>query len=108
MPRGAKPQGNRKPVKVKLAVDTACVGMNSETPLQSQQWLTEKELARHLNVSQRHLVNLRKTGIPHILLGASVRYKLAEIEAYLCGNRRLSSHVERKRRQVNTNLGGLL
>ena len=108
MPRGAKPQGNRKPVKVKLAVDTACVGMNSETPLQSQQWLTEKELARHLNVSQRHLVNLRKTGLPHILLGVSVGYKLAEIEAYLCGNRRLSSHVERKRRQVNTNLGGLL
>lgn len=84
-------------MKVKLTVDTARVGMNSETPPQRQQWLTEKELARHLNVSQRHLVNLRKTGLPHILLGASVRYKLAEIEAYLCGNRRLSSHVEHKK-----------
>lgn len=95
-------------MNVKLAVDTARVDMNSETPLQSQQWLTEKELARHLNVSQRHLVNLRKTGLPHILLGASVRYKLAEIEAYLCDNRRLSSHVERMKRAavVAGNPGG--
>jgi hypothetical protein len=81
-------------MNVKLAVDTACMGVNSKPTPQSQKWITEKELARHLHVSQRHLVNLRKNGLPHILLGASVRYNLEEIEAYLCGTRRISSNVE--------------
>ena len=74
------------------------------------EWLTEQQLADHLHVSVRHMANLRKRGLPFVQLGASVRYKLAEIEDYLCGNRRLSSHVERKRRQANLtpNLGGLL
>ena len=80
-------------MNVKLAVDTACMGVNSKPTPQSQKWITEKELARHLHVSQRHLVNLRKNGLPHILLGASVRYNLEEIEAYLCGTRRISSNV---------------
>jgi len=64
------------------------------------EWLTEQQLADHLHVSVRHLANLRKAGLPFVQLGSSVRYNRAEIEAYLRGNRRLSSHVERKRRQA--------
>jgi hypothetical protein len=70
------------------------MGVNSKSTPLSQKWITEKELARHLHVSQRHLVNLRKNGLPHVLLGSSVRYKLDEIEEYLCGTRRISSNVE--------------
>jgi hypothetical protein len=77
--------------------------MNSPEPAD---WLTEQQLADRLHVSIRHLANLRRAGLPYVQLGASVRYKLAEVEAYLAGNRRLSSHVERKRRQARIG-GGL-
>ncbi|MEI6035974.1 MAG: helix-turn-helix domain-containing protein [Verrucomicrobiae bacterium] len=84
--------------------------MSENTSTKPGEWLTEQQLADHLHVSVRHMANLRKRGLPFVQLGSSVRYKLAEIEDYLCGNRRLSSHVERKRRQANLapNLGGLL
>ena len=65
-------------------------------------WITEQQLADRLHVSIRHLANLRKAGLPYVQLGASVRYRLGEVEAYLASNRRLSSHVERKRRQAKT------
>ena len=74
--------------------------MNKPEETKSGEWLTEQQLAEHLHISIRHLSNLRKAGLPYVLLGSSVRYKLAEVEAYLCGNRRLSSHVQRKRRQA--------
>ena len=82
-------------------VDKACEGMNSDASAQSgQQWITERELSAHLKVSIRHLVNLRRRGLPHILLGSAVRYDLAEVTAYLKTNRRLSAHVERQRRRA--------
>jgi len=56
-------------------------------------------LAAHLQISTRHLINLRKAGLPFIQLGASVRYDLAEVEAYLRTNRRLSSHIARQQRR---------
>jgi len=62
-------------------------------------WLSDKELARHLHVSQRHVHNLRQAGLPYIQLGKCVRFDLAEVEAYLRSNRRLSSHIERQRRR---------
>lgn len=74
--------------------------MTNPEPTASGDWLTEQQLAEHLLVSIRHLANLRKAGLPYFLLGSSVRYKLAEVDAYLCGNRRLSSHVQRKRRRA--------
>lgn len=82
--------------------------MNKPEATISGEWLTEQQLADHLLVSVRHLANLRKAGLPYIQLGSSVRYKLAEVEAYLSGNRRLSSHVQRKRRQaaVAAKIGG--
>ena len=72
-----------------------------EQPQHTGTWLTEKELAEHLQLSTRHLVNLRKAGLPYIQLGSSVRYDLAEVEAYVRGNRRLSSHIERQRRTAD-------
>ena len=54
-------------------------------------WLTEKELADLLKVSQRHLINLRKAGLPHLRLGTVVRYDGAEVMAYLRDQRRLAS-----------------
>jgi hypothetical protein len=29
-------------------------------------WLTEKQLAEHLQISTRHLINLRKAGLPDL------------------------------------------
>jgi hypothetical protein len=75
-------------------------GMSQDASSSNQPgWITEKELARHLHISLRHLCNLRKAGLPFIQLGAAVRYSLPEVEAYLRTNRRLASHVERQKRR---------
>lgn len=74
--------------------------MSEPEPCKTGEWLTEQQLADHLHVSIRHLANLRKAGLPYVQLGASVRYRLGEVEACLASKRRLSSHVERKRRQA--------
>ena len=71
--------------------------MNSEASASIDPWLTEKELAARLRVSARHLVNLRKSGLPYHQLGAAVRYDWIEVADYLKTNRRLSAHVERQR-----------
>ena len=63
-------------------------------------WFTEQQLAERLQVSTRHLINLRKAGLPYIQLGASVRYDPAEVEAYLRTNRRLSLHILRQKRRA--------
>ena len=69
---------------------------DASSPTTPAGWISEKELARHLRISLRHLVNLRRSGLPYIALGNCVRYDLAEVEAYLRTNRRLASHVERQ------------
>ena len=74
--------------------------MNNEASSPSTPWLTEKQLADHLKISTRHLVNLRKAGLPYIQLGAAVRYDLREVMVYLRTNRRLSVHVERQQRRA--------
>ena len=74
--------------------------MNNDAPNSTPAWLTEKQLAEHLQISPRHLVNLRKAGLPFAQLGASVRYDLAEVETYLRTNRRLSSHIQRQQRRA--------
>lgn len=63
-------------------------------------WITEKQLARHLGISTRHLVNLRRRGLPYLALGKVIRYSLPEVELYLRTNRRLSTHVARQRRKA--------
>ena len=72
----------------------------TETTPPTAPWITEAQLAEHLQVSVRHLINLRKAGLPHVQLGVTVRYDLAEVEAYMRTNRRLSSHVERQKRKA--------
>lgn len=62
-------------------------------------WLTEKDLAARLRISTRHLINLRKAGLPYVQLGVSVRYDLDEVMGYLQTNRRLASHIERQNRK---------
>ena len=66
--------------------------MNPEASQTQRRWLTEKELAAHLNISTRHLINLRRAGLPYVQLGSVVRYDPAEVGAYLKANRRLPSH----------------
>lgn len=75
--------------------------MNNDTPTSNSapQWITEQELSEHLQVSTRHLINLRKCGLPFIQLGSSVRYDLREVEQFIRSKRRLSSHVERQQRR---------
>ncbi len=67
--------------------------MNHEAPHPERRWLTEKELAALLNISTRHLINLRRAGLPFVQLGSVVRYEPAEVSAYLKANRRVPSHV---------------
>ena len=77
--------------------------MNNDTPSLSNitvpGWITEAQLSQRLQVSTRHLINLRRCGLPFIQLGNSVRYDLEEVERYLRTNRRLSSHVTRQQRR---------
>ena len=77
--------------------------MNKDTPslttIPVPALMTEQQLAERWQVSTRHLINLRKCGLPFIQLGSSVRYDIEEVEAYLRSNRRLSSHVGRQRRR---------
>jgi hypothetical protein len=73
--------------------------VNTDASNATPVWLTEKQLAEHLQISPRHLINLRKAGLPFAQLGSSVRYDLAEVEAFIRGKRRLSSHIERQRRR---------
>jgi len=66
--------------------------MNHEAPQPQRRWLTEKELAALLNISTRHLINLRRAGLPYVQLGSVVRYDPVEVGAYLKANRRVPSH----------------
>ena len=54
----------------------------------------------HINMirDDNRIANLRKAGLPYIQLGASVRYDFDEVMKYLKTNRRLSSHIERRKR----------
>jgi hypothetical protein len=65
--------------------------MSTDAPAPPTRWLTEQELADLLHVSLRHLINLRKAGLPHVMLGAVVRYDLPEVLAHLKTRRHLPS-----------------
>ena len=43
----------------------------------------EKEAARLLGVSIRHLYNLRQSGLPFVRLGTAIRYRREALDAYL-------------------------
>lgn len=73
--------------------------MNSNASNSAPGWVTEQQLAEHLQISVRHIINLRKCGLPFVQLGSSVRFDLGEVEVYLRTNRRLSSHVARQQRR---------
>jgi hypothetical protein len=75
------------------------LGVNIDTFNSTPGWLTEKQLADHLQVSTRHLINLRKAGLPFIQLGSSVRYDLEEVEQFVRNKRRLASHIECQQRR---------
>ena len=75
------------------AVDTAGLGMTSDaTPRTGDPWLTGPQMAKHLQISLRHLIRLRESGLPHVKLGTAIRYKAAEVEQYLRDHRRLPSY----------------
>ena len=68
--------------------------MNSHAPALPVRWLTEQELADLLRISLRHLINLRKAGLSHVMLGAVVRYDLSEVLAHLKTHRYLASRTK--------------
>lgn len=65
--------------------------MNQPATPRPHPWLTEPELAELLKISVRHLINLRKAGLPFFQLGSVVRYDIVEVIGYLKLNRKLSS-----------------
>ncbi len=64
-----------------------------ETSASLANWLTQEELAGRLQISVRHLIRLRSRGLPHIRLGASIRFDAGEVERYLHDKRHLPSPV---------------
>src|SRR3954471_1605301 len=71
------------------AGDTGCLVMNDITPalapMPDDQWLTDRELAKWLGLSQAKLKKdrKRKIGLPAHKIGRSVRYRVGEVRAWL-------------------------
>lgn len=55
------------------------MAMNGDPSQRTGRLLSEQELAKLLNISVRHLMNLRKAGLPHLQLGVAIRYDLQEV-----------------------------
>lgn len=70
------------------------------TPQTSAPWLTGPQMAGHLQISLRHLIRLRESGLPHVRLGTAIRYRAAEVEQYLRDHRRLPSYGLRDEQDV--------
>ena len=65
--------------------------MNGDPLKRTGRLLSEQELAKLLNVSVRHLMNLRKAGLPHLQLGVSIRYDLHEVFWHIRDRRMIPS-----------------
>lgn len=65
--------------------------------MSNPEYLTRKQLAALLHISERHLINCERAGMPSFRLGGAVRYRFDEVEAYLNENRALSMTVRRRR-----------
>jgi phage terminase Nu1 subunit (DNA packaging protein) len=65
--------------------------------MSNTEYLTRKQLATLLHISERHLINCERAGMPSFRLGGAVRYRLDEVHAYLNENRALSTTVRRRR-----------
>ena len=76
--------------------------MNQPATPRPHPWLTEPELAKLLKVSVRHLINLRKAGLPFFQWGSVVRYDIVEVIGYLKINRKLPSD---RTKRVSTDEG---
>lgn len=57
--------------------------------LADSRWITIKELAHHLSVSQSFLFRLMNTdGLPHLKIGRALRFKVEEVSAWIDRRRR--------------------
>ena len=48
-----------------------------------EQWVTKQQLAIHLSVTPRWIVQQQALGLPHMHMGGINRYILSEVEAWL-------------------------
>ncbi len=60
------------------------------------EFLNREQLAEKLGVTQRHLCNLEKVGLPSLRLGSAVRYRFDEVLAFLDANRIVRMTVRRR------------
>lgn len=50
---------------------------------QRESWVTKQQLAIHLSVSPRWIVQQQALGLPHMQMGGINRYIVSEVEAWL-------------------------
>lgn len=50
-----------------------------------ERWVTKRELAAHLHVALRWIESQHHHGLPHARRGGVVRYRISEVERWLCG-----------------------
>jgi hypothetical protein len=50
---------------------------------QRESWVTKQQLAIHLSVSRRWIVQQQALGLPHMQMGGINRYIVSEVEAWL-------------------------
>ncbi len=48
-----------------------------------EQWVTKRQLARHLQVTSRWIELQHSHGLPHLRRGGIVRYRISEVESWL-------------------------
>jgi hypothetical protein len=56
---------------------------NAEGP-SSEPWITKQRLAEHLSVTPRWIEPQQQRGLPHIYTPGLNRYRISEVEAWLC------------------------
>jgi hypothetical protein len=58
-------------------------GLVTTTVDQRESWVTKQQLAIHLSVTPRWIVQQQALGLPHMHMGGINRYIVSEVEAWL-------------------------
>jgi len=85
----------KRAIEVLLGEDDGEGRQEEGNPHESERWLNQTELAKHLGV---HPTTIRRWKIPCCSLGRLPRYKVSEVEQHM-GSKAFKSHLEMLKRE---------
>jgi hypothetical protein len=85
---GIRPATPSRPRSLSIPGYRRCAGGYRDGALvtavdRSEQWVTKQQLAIHLSVTARWIVQQQALGLPHMHMGGINRYVVSEVEAWL-------------------------